>query len=420
MSAAFDSFPIPGARHAVAVAERVRRHVGKVLCWLVVAEATVLGSGRMLHVGSVTAKMLLFALAVLYTVWSLVSLDRLKRSTVFLLASFGVLFCFGIFNGAAHGANMYFMGEDVSPLLSVLILPFFDLTIRNEQELKNCVRILLAGSLAMAGAYCLLAVCLFARVISLSTLLTFLRQNGGDDFIFEGDATRVFYKGSLFIGIALIFFLFRKGLASKIAACALFFSLFLLGTRGFFLALAVCGILWVFIGAQKAAARLMLGVVLVVLAALLLPPFFSTFGDKSVSNGDRETQIAQVADAANPVSGVVGHGFGVGVPIRPEHMEIMYLEIFHKQGIIGLAWWALLLAMLTLRFIRALRSGRRNSAFPLYLAALFICIQSAMNPFLNNPIGMYPFMLCFVGLGLAAANSVSEPSQLPAPGRAVA
>lgn len=420
MAAVSNSLSIADPRRAVAVAGRVRRDVGRVLCWLIVAEASLLGSGRMLHFGGVTAKMLLFVLAVSYTAWSLVSLDRIRSSTAWLLASFGVLLCFGIVNGAMHAANLDLIGEDVSPLLSVFILPFFELTIRSAQDLETCVRIILAGALAMAAAYLAVGVCVLANIISFSSLWTFVTENGSDDFIFESDTSRLFYKGSLFICIALILLLFRKGLAARAAACALFLSLFLLGTRGFFVALAICGILYVFIGPRKAAAKLMLGVAVVVLAALVLPRFLSSFGDKSISNGDRVAQIAQVTDAANPLTDLAGHGFGVGVPIRPEHMEIMYLEIFHKQGIIGLGWWALLIAMLTFRFIRALRAGRQRIAYPLFLSALFICVQSAMNPFLNNPIGMYPFMICFVGLGLARDDREADTFQPAASDGAVA
>jgi hypothetical protein len=56
--------------------------------------------------------MVLYALALLYTGWSLISLESLRYSTILLLVSFAVLLIFGIVNGIAHGAEMQYLGQD--------------------------------------------------------------------------------------------------------------------------------------------------------------------------------------------------------------------------------------------------------------------------------------------------------------------
>ena len=56
-------------------------------------------------------------------------------------------------------------------------------------------------------------------------------------------------------------------------------------------------------------------------------------GDRSQSDAGRIAQIKEVISMTSVLSSFIGNGFGIGIPSRPVHMEISYLEIFHKQGI---------------------------------------------------------------------------------------
>ncbi len=383
----------------------LRTRVGSLLFFIITFEAALLGSGRLLEIGPFTAKMVLYALALLYTGWSLISLESLRYSTILLLISFAFLLTFGIINGLEHSAEMQYLGQDLSPLISFLVLPFYELTIRNERDVRKAFSIVVAAALTMAAGYAAILLSLFSGRISFETLYGWVSRVGGEDFIFEGDSGQVFYKGCLFIGIALFFLVFQKGRWAKAGAFVLFLSLFMVGARGFVLALALCGVIYVFIGPMSATKKLIAGFAAITLAVVLVPWVFAMFGDKSASNYDRLTQISEVYDRIAPSTVLMGHGFGMGVPIRPIHMEIMYLEIFHKQGIVGLLWWATLIGIAVIRWKRAVRGGKGQLAYPLLLAVVFICMESATNPFLNNPIGLYPFIICYVGLGVLAESS---------------
>ena len=85
-------------KRANIVTQPLRTSIGRYLLYTVTFEAALLGSGRMLEIGPVTVKMLLYALTLLYTAWSLLALESLRRSTLLLLASFGALLSFGIAN----------------------------------------------------------------------------------------------------------------------------------------------------------------------------------------------------------------------------------------------------------------------------------------------------------------------------------
>jgi hypothetical protein len=105
-------------------------------------------------------------------------------------------------------------------------------------------------------------------------------------------------------------------------------------------------------------------------------------------------------DAITPTSIVMGHGFGEGVRVRDNHLEIIYLEIFHKQGLIGLTFWVFILFYIGLLYFNCKRLGYEKKARPFLLAALFIYIQSATNPYLTNSIGLNMIMISIVSLNI--------------------
>ena len=90
---------------------------------------------------------------------------------------------------------------------------------------------------------------------------------------------------------------------------------------------------------------------------------------------------------------------------RPIHMEITYLEVFHKQGVLGLLFWLMLFAIIVQMYYRACRNGYRKIALPFFLSALFVFILTTTNPYLNNPIGMSMVLISIAVLNvLGKAN----------------
>jgi hypothetical protein len=253
----------------------------------------------------------------------------------------------------------------------------------------------------MEAGYTAFLSAIWLGLIPFDVLKEWIKVTGGEDFVFEATGS-FFYKGAIFICIALFFCLFMKRWRGKALAVILFLGLLMIGSRGLFSAFALTVLVYAFAGPMSAVKKLVFAGMVVLVAAISLPVLFSLSGDKTESNTIRLTTLSQVADRINPASAIFGHGFGIGVPQRPEHMEISYVEIFHKQGAIGLFWWASLIATLALRFRKARIGDSRHLAYPLILSAVFVLFESATNPFVNNPIGMYPFLICIVGLGVLA------------------
>ncbi len=397
--------------------------VGRILLCLVVLESSLLASGRMLQIGPFTVKMLLFTLALLYAAWSVLLSNRLRPSTILFELSFVALLCLSALNGFCQAADLHLIGGDLSPLSAFLILPFFELTIRNQADIRLVMRIILISACVIACCYVLIVALLWLSlwlgIAALGALHAWLASTGGVDFFIGGDGTgetgHFFYTGSLYLVIGLIFFAFRDRLREKAAAFFLFLTLFLVASRGLFLALALLAILYVLIGPMRPIRKVSLGAILLVLAATSLPFLFVLSGDKSWSNMQRLNTLSQVSERITPLTILMGHGFGVGVPEKPSHMEIVYLEVFHKQGAIGLLWWAALIVALIHRFRQAIRNCGGHLAYPLFLSAVVILFESATNPFLNNPVGMYPFLISFVGLGVLAHDAAQSPSVNPEP-----
>jgi hypothetical protein len=367
-------------------------------------------------IGPLTLKMWLFTLMLLYIGWSLLCFDRIRLGTALLIGSFAALLCLGGMNGVAQGANMQFLGEDVSPLLSFLALPFFELTMRTRQDILLVIRVVVIAAIGMACCYAVIVVSLWLSlwlgVASLGTLYGWLAVSAATDFGISGDGTgeagRFAYSGALFLGIAIIFLAFKKTRWSKAGVLFLFFSLILVASRGLFLTLALSAFCYVLIAPVPVIRKLGTCVAVLMLAAACLPLLFSLAGDRTASNEARLNTISQVSERIGPGSLVVGHGFGIGVPEKPKHMEIAYLEIFHKQGVLGLFWWAALIGTLATRFRKALPSTDRALAYSLFLVALFVLLESATNPYIDNPIGMYPFLISFAGLGVLAQQERTQ------------
>ena len=178
-----------------------------------------------------------------------------------------------------------------------------------------------------------------------------------------------------------------KGLAIVIITIAIILS----GTRGLILMLII--LYGLFYGVPlllKLNLKIIILTVSVILGSLY---FFKNIelGNKNLSDSIRMQQIQQVIEQIDPISLFIGHGFGNGVPIRPVHMEIGYLEVFHKQGILGLAVWFIFFTILYNAYVREKTYLAIRRA--LFLSILFVILISLTNPFFNNPIGISLFII---------------------------
>jgi len=185
----------------------------------------------------------------------------------------------------------------------------------------------------------------------------------------------------------------RKSWLKYIALFVLSIAIIATGTRGLIIGLAGAYLVkWLFLRFNyRSIAYMGAGMVLFLLVVSQLK---DNIGDKEESDRIRYEQIGEVKERINPVSFFVGHGFGIGVPVRPIHMEISYLEIFHKQGLLGLFYYLAILIITYLAYKKCLF----NNGVGFYMSVIFIFILSATNPYINHPLGITVISIAIVSM----------------------
>jgi hypothetical protein len=389
---------------------------GRSLFYVLSIELIVGGGGHLIDLGVVSIRMVLFALAMIVTVVYFVNGRRIAPDQMILTLGFmlmlGIGAVIGFINGSAFGA----VWEDIKPQLYILLIPFLAFSITGPEVIRKLSGILRICAVAMAIPF---IVVLLLMNTGLLPFLDFWRiAMATEEFFFRGEIT-FFYKGFLYLCIGFIFLI--EGQAKKWQIAIVAFAIILTITRGFWVALLLTygGYLLFFSG--RNLRRVALGSGLVVSAVIIVVfgnyfisavsktidrevPVTTTehapadpkpylLGDRTHSDNERIRQINDVADRVTPVSAIIGHGLGQGIPTRPIHMEISYLEIFHKQGILGLVCW-LLIFLVGVRKALAVRDD--PASLPYFLSFVFVFAISLFNQFINNPIGLFIIMASII------------------------
>ena len=389
----------------------------KILFIVLVAELVLGGGGRLTTYGPISLRMILFSLALITTAIHFVKGRRISSDYVQLLIFFSLVAVAGLIIGISSGANRTFWWEDIKPLLYFLILPFFSIAVTDVSVIERTSSLIKASGLIQALAFFIVLLLIHLHIIPFLSLYHILIST--EEFFFRGELTFT-YKGFLFLCIGLLFFHFTgskyKFLFMGVILIAILFTV----TRGFWVALLGTYSVYYF---TKSASSLKVKAVLFALCGLAIiiggkalvgktseaidqvnsenittqntPPKATLLGDRTYSDDGRFQQIKEVARSVTFSSVLIGHGFGNGVPSRPVHMEISYLEIFHKQGLLGLAFWTYLFWLLIKKYRHTSESGFSDAFF---FSSLFIFIQSLTNQYINNPIGLSMILLAIVCL----------------------
>ena len=106
---------------------------------------------------------------------------------------------------------------------------------------------------------------------------------------------------------------------------------------------------------------------------------------------------------------LVGHGLGAPIGSR-NRIELTYVEIFYKQGLLGLAVWMLLFAY---SFVLYLRIPAETKQFGLafLLSSFFVAVATASNTFMTGSIGM---AVVFIAATSLLVLSRERPHPMPA------
>jgi len=363
------------------------------------------GGGRLMDVGTVSPRMYLFAIGIIVSTYLIFRLVPVGKPVIFILFCATIMMMLSSFIGVYNEANVLLVFNDIKPLLSFYSLLFFYYTIKDINDVFLVTRLLKISALILAILYIIAFILINGRLISFDNFYRSLSST--EEFFFRGEFA-FFYKGFLYMCIGLLFYLAedkRKSLVIVILATAIILTF----TRGFFISIVIT-YLFYHVAIRRSASKFLLFLILAIVAILSLwNVFYTSKIDRKTSDSARLTQIREVLNEITPASVFVGHGFGIGVPSRPDRMEITYLETFHKQGIIGLLFWTGLFFLNWRLYVRAVRNGSARLAGPFILSIVFVYAESLTNPYLTNPIGLTMVLLSLVCLTIlgSAKSSVA-------------
>ena len=370
-----------------------------VLGILIFVELFAFGSGRILTVsGNLTMRIINFGLMILISGWYACIKVKVPYQIIFFFFFFLLLLIIGSSIGFVNGArDLIFIDIKLQSYFLTILFMFY--YISNIAKIRIVVTIFKYTVLGIAILYVIYLILIFNNVLDYHKVYELLSIP--KDFKFRGISGVFFYKGFIYLPLLLLLFLIEKRI-SFLPIFILLVAIYYTQTRSFW----ILGVLAVFAGIIYKLKRNNFKISLisfVIFNILLLGAFvFIAFNFNGVDGarleGDeiRIETIVQVIDRVNVVSLFVGHGLGVGVPIRPVHMEIVYMEIFHKQGLLGLLFWFMLL----IDSLRMMVLARKEKALAFFfgISILLIYIQSMFNPFLNNSMGIGFILVAYISL----------------------
>ncbi|PKL49859.1 MAG: hypothetical protein CVV39_02210 [Planctomycetes bacterium HGW-Planctomycetes-1] len=377
---------------------------------IVMLELFLMGSGRFLEIGPVTLRMLFFAIAVFYSITLAIYRNHINKQIFLLVCTFIVVHLLAFLIGSLNNARMYLMLNDIKPLLFFFMLIFFCTFIRDMEGVNLTIKTIKAAALILALPYLLFLLFLHLGIIHLDAqTIAMIENHKGGDIRFQ-QHIGVFYNGFFYLGVGFFFYALEKGFHERLIALLLFTAIVLTFSRGLLLAMTMVFFLYLFFTfALQRKPILSLLIILFVSAAavLFLRQYLNIVGNKYLSNVMRIIVFNEVVDSITPLSVFFGHGFGIGTAQRPIHMEVSFLEIFHKQGIIGLLFWAVVLIVILKNYSRAFKAGNGKAALPFVLSCLYAYVLTATNNYINNPAGMSVLLISIVVLDVLGKNSIA-------------
>ncbi|MEJ1239080.1 hypothetical protein WBG78_13175 [Chryseolinea sp. T2] len=366
------------------------------------------GGGRLIDVGPLSIRMYLFILALIISVAEILNHRTIYTTFAGILIAATVMFLFSSIIGKLNGATTATVLADIKPLLTFYGLIFFYFMIRDLNDVDFVVRLLKFCSITLAILYVGVFVLINTHILPFA--LFYSKVTVTQEFFFRGEFA-FFYKGFIYMCFGAIFYACEKK-ALKAPFLLLAVAIILTFTRGFFVSILLTFLFYhVFI--VRNASKLILFLIATMVAVMLLWGYYyqKSLG-RSTSDSVRVEQVQEVIERTTPLSSIIGHGYGVGVPSRPERMEIVYLELFHKQGIFGLLFWFALALVVWQLYKRALTYGNNSLANAFMLSVVFVYVESITNPFLTNPIGLNMVLIAMVCLKvLGGAPREVLPSQ---------
>jgi hypothetical protein len=366
------------------------------------------GGGRLIAVGPVSLRMVLFAACLCATLVAILFPRRRSEGVLFaisLVLIYLLIHVGALVVGAVYGSEWPHMLSEFQQSLYWLAAPFFALMIQSEQDVQRYARIVQIAGVTLGGIYLATLAGLISGVIHLSLVKAIIAPSG--EAVFRSGEFFI-YKGFLYLGISIVFFFAIRGKYWVLLTMLIAIALILTFTRGFVISTAVAVLLMLCMqGRWREAAPVLVLVASAAFLAWIYLPSVDTnlLASHEYSTNQRLEDMAYMLYHVTPVTFITGEGYGSLINYR-YLIENTFLWAFWKLGTAGLLFWLLPLSLCIYYYTRI--SNRRSNALAnAYLfGTVLVYVQTNTNPFLNNPIG-----LSFVMLAVFSLRRLSRPDR---------
>lgn len=380
---------------------------------IVLLELFLGGGGRLMELGPLTVRMILFALCLYFSAISVIGRPHKNDGiplALALVAAYFVVHLPAVIIGIVHGSLPGNISTEMQQSLYWLAAPFFAATLASPEMVARAALLVRLAGVALATGYLLTLVGLALGIVDFIDLYAKLNATG--EFFFRGESF-FFYKGFLYLGISAIFLLAINSRYSHVLLMVVVAALVLTLTRGFVLSASIAILLMLTaLGRWRAVGLTAVTVAVAVFIVWFYLPSFDDvlLGQRDLSNAERSGDIAFILDNIKVSTLLFGSGFGSLINERI-NIENTYLWALWRLGVPGLIFWFLPLFLSLRYYLRVPKhSEHYRLACAFFYGIVLVYVQTMTNPYLNNPIG-----LSFVLIALFSLRTLSkhQPAAIP-------
>lgn len=219
------------------------------------------------------------------------------------------------------------------------------------------------------------------------------------------------FKAIVYVAAGVFFFLFETNIYKRIAYIALMLiTIAFTLTRGVWLSVFLVLSLYYFwkYKDKNVIKSIMVSLFLVfcgVGGVLLISEILPT---AQISNALRLKDFHRFSELFSISSALLGNGLGAEILGRNQ-IEINYINIYYKLGILGLVFWFSPLFYIYTQ-TRRLNTHTLQLAIPFILSTLFVYFVSLPHQFLTNSIGMTIVLVTMVVTRVLSHSDINQKS----------
>jgi hypothetical protein len=362
------------------------------------------GGGNFFKYNGISIRMIFFGLNFLFFLTYILKGAKFNYKLLFITLFFLILHIFSVIIGVYNNAPSEYIMINFQATLIFILLPYYAFKINSINKVEDIIRLIKKSSIILVIFHITFMYVLLIKILNFNYLYSFVSKN--QDIKFR-DEQFFFYSGFIYICIGLFIFLTNKGLKNRVLTILLFTSILLTLTRGFIFFTSIVIAFYYLVLSKKYSSKIYLIFLGVLFVTIFLPFLIENRTEKSmyISDEVRIQTNKEIVETTDFSSIFLGHGFGVSVPVRPIGLENSFLDIFYKQGIIGIAFWISLFCYITYLTYSVKDSIYYNKIIIFWLGTFFLYLQSLSNPYINTAIGI-PFLLISISALLTIKQSI--------------